>query len=191
MSNADALLRRAFVAVVPPDEVVDAISSLVPRESSRLMQWTNPTRWHVSIDFLGRISNVDIFTQDLTARLAELDPFTIRLRGAGAFTDARRAEVFWLGVEDAECGLRAAHLLVLETARDYGLRIAPQIFRPHLTLARLSRKADLRPDIAALERVAIGEPWLVEGLSFLEAPKPGGGRGRDPYRHVSTLRLKS
>jgi len=192
--DAGTSIRRAFIAVIPPQDVLEAISALVPSEPSRLMQWTDPIRWHVSVDFLGRVNDVEALVEDIEARLAEVEPFAIRLRSAGAFAEARRAEVFWLGVEDPDSGLRAAHAHVRDAATDHGIRIAAQIFTPHLTLARLRRRADLRPDIAALDGVAIGDPWVVEELSFLDAPRSGlrveNGPNRSPYKHVSTLRLK-
>ena len=189
MKSSNDSLRRLFVAVVPPLHIVEAVTSLLPRESSRLMQWTTPIRLHISIDFLGRVNGVDTFLQDLSARVGVIDPFTVRLRGAGAFPEARRAEVFWLGIEDAESGLRAAHVLVLEAARVHGIRIASHIFTPQLTIARLNRKADLRPDIAALEGVAIGEPWRVEEILLLDAPKSRGSKGDVPFAQIGTLRL--
>lgn len=190
MKNSGTSLRRAFIAVLPPEEVVEAIRSLVPSDPSRLMQWSDPKRWQVSVDFLGRVSDAELLVENIAERLAEVQPFTIRLRSAGAFAQARRAEVFWLGVEDPDSGLRAAHSQIYEAARDHGIRIAAQIFTPHLTLARLSRKADLRSDIAALDGVAIGDSWVVKELALLEAPRRGRGAEHAPYRHVESLSLK-
>ena len=47
--------------------------------------------------------------------------------------------------------------------------------KPHLTLARLKRSADLTADVEALEGVPVGPPWTLTELVLLESDtKPSG-----------------
>src|SRR5258707_4871563 len=41
-----------FVAVWPPDDVLDAIAAL-PRPDVAGLRWTPPAQWHVTLRFLG------------------------------------------------------------------------------------------------------------------------------------------
>lgn len=186
-------LRRAFVAVPPPPGVLDAIDALLPHDRSgrdaRRFRWTARARWHVTVEFLGRVERGHALTAALRARAAELAPFRVRLRGAGAFPEPRRAEVFWLGVEDPDGGLAAAHAAVVEVARDHGLRIQPVPFRPHLTLAYLARRTDLRPEVDALAGVAVGESWSVGALAWFDSDPSRRDTPDGPHHLVAPLPL--
>ena len=43
---------RLFVAVVPPDDVLEAVAAL-PRPQEPGVRWTRPDTWHVTLRFLG------------------------------------------------------------------------------------------------------------------------------------------
>ncbi|MFM7271754.1 MAG: RNA 2',3'-cyclic phosphodiesterase [Actinomycetes bacterium] len=186
-------LRRAFVGVVPPPGVLDTIEALVPRErtgrDARRFRWTVRARWHVTVEFLGRIDDAAALTAELRDRVAQLPPFGLRLRGAGAFPEPKRAEVFWLGVDDPDGGLAAAHAAVVEVARDHGVRLQPVPFRPHLTLAYLDRRTDLRPEVAALDGVAVGEAWTVGALAWFDSDPSRRSTPDGPYHLVAPLPL--
>ncbi len=48
---------RLFVAVWPSPEVVDAVASLPRPEGGRGERWTGPEQWHVTLRFLGEVSD--------------------------------------------------------------------------------------------------------------------------------------
>jgi 2'-5' RNA ligase len=52
-------LKRAFLAVVPPDEVLDAIGRLLERPKRSVFAWTRPDQGHVTLQFYGRVDEVD------------------------------------------------------------------------------------------------------------------------------------
>ena len=51
-------MTRLFVAVWPPDEVLDALREL-PRPENDGIRWSTPDQWHVTLRFLGNVPNVD------------------------------------------------------------------------------------------------------------------------------------
>ena len=57
-----AALRRAFLAVVPPPAVLDAVDGLFDRTRRSKYQWTSREQWHVTIS-RGR-KGIKIFTTD-------------------------------------------------------------------------------------------------------------------------------
>jgi len=189
----EGALRRAFVAVVPPPPVLDTIAALVPhdpdRRGVRRMRWTRRAQWHVTVEFLGRVDDAAALAGALRDATATLAPFTLRLRGAGAFPEPKRSEVFWLGVDDPDGGLRRAHTTVVDAARACGVRVVPPAFTPHLTLAYLRKRTDLRPDVTALDGVAVGEAWSVGALALLESDPSRRETPSGPYHLVAPLPL--
>ncbi len=77
-------------------------------------------------------------------------PFPVELSGLGAFPNARRATVLWLGVSRG--GDRLAELadLIDVEAEAVGFVTEERPYVPHLTLSRLRPDEDLRPFIEAL-----------------------------------------
>lgn len=100
---------RAFIAVDLPEVIKAAISEqqhALRRALSTLQgsnddaKWTRPEGIHLTLKFLGEISEARV-TQvtDALAGLESFEPFALQLKGFGFFPDARRPRVLWVGVE--------------------------------------------------------------------------------------------
>ena len=98
-------LRRAFVAVVPPPEVLDAVERVVapvrPVAPPRL-NWTHAGQWHLTLQFLGAVDDADELTDALRWGLHGRPPVALALGGAGAFPSISRASVVWIGLDEGE-----------------------------------------------------------------------------------------
>jgi RNA 2',3'-cyclic 3'-phosphodiesterase len=166
-------LGRAFVAVVPPDDVLDAVDAAaatieVPSTARR----TTRPQWHLTLQFLGN-------KVDFAAVAAALEPLAVRgsrvqLGTAGAFPSERRGRVLWLGVSEGDA-------LLAQLAAAVGALLAPvghppeaRPYHAHLTLARLKAPADLRPVVAALGSGPVGRAWTAEEVVLFRS-KPGRG----------------
>ncbi len=164
---------RAFVAVVPPDDVLDAVDAAassieVPSTARR----TRRPQWHLTLQFLGN-------RVDFAAVAAALGPLAVRggavqLGAAGAFPTERRGRVLWLGVSEGDA-------LLVQLAAAVGALLEPVGYPPearpyhaHLTLARLKAPADLRPVVAALGSGPVGRAWTAEEVVLFRS-KPGRG----------------
>ena len=87
-------LGRGFVAVVPPDDVLDAVDAAaaaieVPSTARR----TTRPQWHLTLQFLGN-------RVDFAAVAEALEPLAVlgsavQLGAAGAFPTERRGRVLW------------------------------------------------------------------------------------------------
>jgi 2'-5' RNA ligase len=164
----DAALKRAFLAVVPPDEVLDAIESLLERPKSSRFAWTRRDQWHVTLQYYGRVADLDGLHEGVRAAAAAWDPFRIRIEGGGAFPNPKNARVFWLGVggKDALIDLHATIAAATRPFIDRRDRIA---LIPHLTLARVKRGNDLTEDVELLAGTMVGVPWTVTEILLLES----------------------
>ena len=72
-----------FVALVPPDEVLEDLSEfLAPRQAAEPgFRWTVPDQWHLTLAFMASVAERHL--DDLVARLeraaARRTPFPVRL----------------------------------------------------------------------------------------------------------------
>jgi len=168
---------RAFVAVVPPAPVLDAVAATAVAARAALGgsgRWVPPVQWHLTLAFLGDDADLDA----VAAQLAALGSgaFTASLRGIGAFPRPRSARVLWVGVCD---GRRELIDLAAGLDRRLGSR-ADQPFRPHLTLARFRAPVDAR---GVVTRDGEAGAWRVAELVLFESVLgPGGARHRPHAR---------
>jgi RNA 2',3'-cyclic 3'-phosphodiesterase len=148
---------RLFVAVWPPEDVLDAVADL-PRPDVAGLRWTARDQWHVTLRFLGSV--------DSAARVVDaLDSLT-----------APTAEVV-LGPAVARFGRQVLHVPVSNLERvaaEVQARTAsigkPNDGRPfhgHLTLARARdrRGIDLRP----LCGTAIAAQWRADRVCVVRS----------------------
>jgi 2'-5' RNA ligase len=169
---------RLFIAVDVPAALQRAAAALCAEvRGARL---TKPEQLHVTLRFLGATPEERL--AELRDRLArvEASPFRLAVHGAGVFPpQGRRVNVLWLGLEPP------APLSALKQEIDRALDAPPAFspeekreFRPHLTLARFSR----RPD-ASLTRFLEAhagyrsEDWPVDGFRLYQSTLlPSGAR---------------
>lgn len=152
------MVSRAFVSVRPPSAVTDALAK-------RLAAWPDLVarrdRWHLTVWFLGEITNERAITSALAA-VTGRGGFTARLGGGGTFGAGRKRRTVWVGLvtggeEMAGIGDAVADALDLDR----------ETLVAHLTLARMA--APVAADIvAALGTEPIGPAWSV-GRILLEA----------------------
>ena len=164
---------RLFVALTPPGEVVDELSTCTVslRELAPDLRWTRPEQWHVTLAFLGEVSDnvVDELARRLNRAAARHPPLALALGGGGRFGH----QVLWTRVQGDLDGLRRLAGSVRAAARRSGLPGEQRPYRPHLTLARAGAAADLRP---LVERLASwqGLPWVATRL-YLVCSRLGAG----------------
>ena len=174
-------MARAFVAVVPPPEVLDAVADAVGRLDVPGARVTRREQWHLTLQFLGNRVELDPVA-DALAGLA-VRPGAVQLGDFGGFPRERRARVLWLGV--VEGGPFLAQLVAAVGALLGPLGYPPEEreYHPHLTLARWKSPADLRETVASLEAGPRGPAWTVEEVVLFEShTRPSGAehveRGR-------------
>jgi len=160
-------LGRGFVAVVPPEDVLDAIETrVVPvRAAHDGLRWSRREQWHFTLRFLGPVPEVDVLVGALRESLAVVPPVeALALGGAGAFPNPRRASVVWLGVREGVDALARVAAAVESASVAVGSTPEPRPFRAHLTVARVPRPRDVATVLAALGEEPVGESWVVEDV---------------------------
>jgi len=170
---------RAFVAVEPPDGILDAVAARVDRcaAARATLRWTRRSQWHVTLQFLGAVDDTGSLEDALREAMRAVPPMTARLGGGGAFPQPRRGSVLWLGIVEGAAELGALAAAVTSATATAGFESERRPFRPHITLARSRDTADLRPIVDALGEEPVGPAWRVEDVVLLASEtRPEGAR---------------
>lgn len=150
---------RLFFAIPLPDPVLDAVSEAVRplRGLADGVSWTRRANLHLTLRFCGDVpEGAEGALADAVAPwVRRLPPPPIRLVGGGAFPDAKRPRVLWIGVEGALDALVGA---IEGAVRAVGLPAEERGWVPHLTVGRVRA--------GRAERVAQGLLDLGEVASF-------------------------
>jgi 2'-5' RNA ligase len=165
--------RRLFFAVTPPaGALADLDRAMAPlRAEPGAPRWTPPSRWHLTLLFLGGVpaGRVGELAAAAGPAVAATPVTRLRLAGAGRFGARRRPQVFWAGVTGDGDALAALAGRLAGVARGLGLPVEDRPFRAHLTLGRWRPgrpgDGDL-PDRLAGYR---GPEWPVTEVELLES----------------------
>ena len=141
---------RAFIAIDLPESIRAALrgKQAAFRSASLGARWTQPEGIHLTLKFLGEISDTQV--REASERLKRLGPFeafALRVKGFGFFPDGRRPRVFWVGIETSANLIRLAEQ-VDAAMEGIGFAREDRAFRPHLTLARF-REPQAQPALQA------------------------------------------
>jgi 2'-5' RNA ligase len=132
---------RTFVALASDDALQRRAAGLAARLRPQApgARWVETENLHLTLMFMGDLPDRDVAEVcrrvEWTARANE--PFSLEVRGVGAFPDPLRPRALWLGAgegADAVCRLQAD---LDEALGDLAPRGENRNFHPHWTLARL------------------------------------------------------
>jgi len=183
--------QRMFVAVVPPQDVLDDLAAfLEPRTG---MPWITPEQWHITLAFMAAVPerSVDDLVQRLHAAAARRHAPTISLAGAGTFPTPARAKVLWLGLKGTPEDLGDVDRLAVNVrgaANRAGAPVDGKAFQAHLTLARLHRPVEATRWLRVLDTYS-GPGWTAEEFHLVASHLGEGPRRRPRHETVATFRL--
>lgn len=175
---------RVFIAI-PLSPAVRSTLAALPREDRRSWRWVGEEQFHITLKFLGEITETEVATaaeavgeavaatangdRDATGRRdSTATPnaapgrggIALSARGIGAFPNVQRARVLWAGLAGEVDELRRVQAEIEARLARRGFPRDRRGFRPHITLARARGG---RPGTARLE-----EAWPSVPDSLLE-----------------------
>jgi len=185
---------RAFVAVRPPEDVVEHLDAFLDvRREAGAFRWAPADQLHVTLAFLADVP--DRALDDLGKRLERAahkrHSMRTALAGGGAFPDAARARVLWTGLDLDETSAEELRRLATgarAAAARSGVAVDGQRFRPHVTLARLGRPAEVTPWVRLLDTYC-GPTWTVSEIELVASYLGEGPRGRPRHEVLATYPL--
>ncbi len=129
---------RTFLAIPLSDEVRSRVAKIRDELAAQFpgVRWVRPDTMHLTLRFFGDVSEESLEKiGDVVLSVGRLHPpFTLRIKGVGAFPSAVRPRVFWLGVDGAP--LKALYSALEKALANAGFPPEERPFSPHLTLGR-------------------------------------------------------
>jgi len=148
---------RAFLAIEPPENILQEISRLqenLKREISGRLSWTRPQGQHLTLKFFGDISRDDIYSISTAVqkRVVAEQKLNLKIEKLGVFPDTRRPRVLWCGITgDVERLINLQKKLDSDFAT-IGFPAEDRSFKAHLTLARIKDPRDITGMSEALKK---------------------------------------
>ena len=153
---------RLFVAVWPPEEVVEELMSL-RRKDQRGVRFVRPENWHVTLRFLG-----DCRADDVAAALDGVALAATRAT-LGPAVDVLDERVLMVPVD----GLDAIAAAVIERTRDIGDPPPKRRFLGHLTIARVKPRVAMPTTLGA----SVHAEFDVDEIALVQSRlDPAGAR---------------
>lgn len=135
---------RAFISADLPAIPGLEVLARGLREASRDLKVVSVDHLHLTLKFLGDTEEglVSEIVSAMREASAGVAPFTVRVKGTGAFPNLSRPNVLWVGLEGGEPLARMAKSLD-ESLTALGFPRETRPWSPHVTLARVRGHRDL------------------------------------------------
>jgi RNA 2',3'-cyclic 3'-phosphodiesterase len=166
---------RLFVAAVPPAAVLDQVAAL-PRPDVDGLRWTSRDQWHVTLRFLGRVTDVDAVSAALES--LPLTRCEARLGSEVGRFGRRVLHVPVVGLDDLAAAVVAGTAAVGEPPDD-------RPFAAHLTLARARARRGI--DLRTLTGAPIAAAWPVDDVCLIESHLHPRGARYETLRRFRTM----
>ncbi|WP_366553386.1 RNA 2',3'-cyclic phosphodiesterase [Aquibaculum sediminis] len=124
---------RLFIALGLPEDVRERLQFLAGGLPGA--RWVPPENLHLTLRFLGDVDNG--LARDIDDALHGMDfpRFELTLSGIGVFTEGKRINTLWVGVENNP-KLERLQAKVDQASVRAGVKPDRRKFKPHVTLAR-------------------------------------------------------
>ena len=167
---------RLFVALPVPDDVADELIGL--QSGVPDARWIAPENFHVTLCFAGEVQGGTM--RDLEEELGDIaaSRFPVGIAGVEQFSSGKQPRALVALVENND-RLDRLQQKVSTVARNCGIEIERRKFRPHVTLARFSDRAETGHHIAqfmASHSTFRAGPWLADHFALYSSRPGGNGR---------------
>lgn len=128
------------------DVLISELRRRVVRDApAARLTWASPDGAHLTLRFIGEVD------QERAGRIIsalrepfDIEPFTVRWSGLGAFPTHGPPRVLWAGAGDGRDALAQLEAAISSRLLRLGVAGGDRQYRPHLTLARVRHAAGLR-----------------------------------------------
>lgn len=154
------------------------------------MRATSVAQWHVTTSFMPSVDAAasERLEDSLDEFAIGLEPFELRLAGAGVFGPVPAARHLWIGVDEPSGRLDALAAGARKAASRSHIKVDGAPYRPHLTLGRWRTPTDATRVLDQLEGIAT-ESWLVDEFVLIWSQPGQGSDGRSRYSSLRSFPL--
>lgn len=171
---------RAFLSINLSGAIHNGIEAIQRklRPEHRGIRWTAPERCHLTLKFLGDITEAQagVLGEALRPAAEAAAPFALELRGMGAFPAKGPCSVVWIGASGGAAALTMLEMEVRRALEENGTPFDGKPFAPHVTIGRARRDSRVFFPAKRYETLAAGR-MTVEAFHLMESIlEPGGAR---------------
>jgi 2'-5' RNA ligase len=127
---------RCFFGVKLPSDLQKEISDLSKKIIDGPAKMVSEQNLHITLRFLGETDPTKLKPHFGDFKF---DPFSVQLKGIGAFPNIRRPRIVWVGIADGSDSLEELHRRITST-----LNLSPDKFHPHVTVARIKSRCEIK-----------------------------------------------
>ncbi len=169
--------KRIFIAIELPEEIKQNLIDVQKNFQDLKAKWIKPEHMHLTMVFLGDVEEQRILRIEKICQKAvqELEPFEIEFIGLGGFPNSRRPHILWVGIENSEKLIKLQSGLA-SRLKNLGFKTENRKFTPHLTLARLKRRTNLKTAIEKFSKTNFGKMKVSQIHIFKSELGPEGPR---------------
>lgn len=166
---------RCFVAIEIPETIRTLLISAQEelRKYIRGASWVKRGNIHLTLKFLGDVApnQISVIKNVIEQVTDTRSPFSMELGGIGAFPNLTRPRIIWAGVNTGtdEVAVIAREIDVGLSRHGYERDEKP--FRPHLTLARLKHRMNLKPLVDVFQQYDTinGARMIVKQIRIIQS----------------------
>jgi len=134
-------LIRSFLAIELPKAILKKIEEIEAelRSTHADVRWVSLEKIHLTLKFFGNIeeSKIDSISKSIEEPAQKTAPFSLKVRGVGAFPDLKNPRVIWMGLVDGKEVLVSFQEQIDHQLKEIGFQSENRPFHPHLTLGRM------------------------------------------------------
>lgn len=166
---------RCFIAIEIPETIQNQLARIqgTLRDQIKKASWVKPGNIHLTLRFLGDVDPDDLESigEAIERAASRHRSFSMHIGGLGAFPNFARPRVMWTGVRVGGDRISALARDIDGALSNYGFSPETKKFNPHLTIARLKVRVDLRPyanRYRQYDRIA-GAEMSVNTISLIQS----------------------
>ncbi len=184
---------RTFIAVGISSEVREKIAQIQAefRKGDPDVKWVEPENLHITLRFLGEVSEDKLsgVIEKIRLATAGISNFRAHIFGLGGFPNLKSPRVVWVGVGEGKEELKNLSERIEENLSYLGFAKEKRGFSAHLTIGRVRsprKREKLVKKIEELERHDVGE-FSVDRVLVMESQLSSKG---PTYRIIEEVNLK-
>jgi 2'-5' RNA ligase len=190
-------LIRSFIAVELPRELKQELAELeakLKQCSPPVVKWVDPNNIHITLKFLGEISEdrIDELMLAIEQAAQGIPPFKLAVRDTGAFPNLERVQIIWVGVKGELEKIVQLQKRIESNMEQFGFPRESRPFSPHLTLGRVRDDAGLN-DRLRLGKLLVDTHFIalhnvdVNAINLIKSQLTAAG---PIYTRIGSVKLK-
>jgi 2'-5' RNA ligase len=174
-------LIRSFLAIELPKPILRKIEEVQGdlTLAHADVRWVSPEKIHLTLKFFGNIEDlrIDPIFKSIEKPIQNTLPFSLKVRGVGAFPQMKNPRVIWMGLVEEREVLSSLQKQIETQLEKIGFQPEDRSFHPHLTLGRMrsSRgKGDLVGRMEKYKEEEFGDLQVERVVLFKSDLRPSG-----------------